>query len=100
MYSHLTEKHFICVISNKSFLLCCRLVGRCSRVLIPERVLHSLKQHHEKRNDQAHPTAMFQAHHNQMRLLQQQETPTKKVVNNNNDADGDAELQLPQEWTY
>ncbi|KAK1394243.1 hypothetical protein POM88_013299 [Heracleum sosnowskyi] len=77
--------------------------GRCARVLIPERVLHSLKQHHEKRNaDQTRPIAVFQAHQTQMRL-QHQDTPNKAVVNNNknenNDDDND-ELQLPREWTY
>lgn len=78
------------------------LVGRCSTVLIPERVLHSLKQHHEKRNaDKTHSISMFQNHQNQMRL-QHRETPNKTLVNNNhnNQGDDDDELQLPQEWTY
>lgn len=74
--------------------------GRCSRVLIPERVLHSLKQHHEKRNaGQTHPIATSPAHQNLMRL-QHLETPNKTVVNNKKNDNNDDELQLPQEWTY
>lgn len=62
---------------------------KCSRVIITERLLHSLKKHHGKTNasqaTQAHPNAMFHARPNQR--LQHQETPNKTAVNRNKNGD-------------
>ncbi|KAL1827514.1 hypothetical protein ACET3Z_005926 [Daucus carota] len=61
--------------------------GRCPTVLVPERVLHTLKQHFEKRtSNQAHPNGVFHTNQNQ------------RVANNN--VSNYQDLQLPQEWTY
>ncbi|WOH02267.1 hypothetical protein DCAR_0521656 [Daucus carota subsp. sativus] len=56
----------------------------CSTVLVPERVLQTLKQHFEKRSN-AH--GGLQSHTQQNQRLQSQENHNQ-------------ELQLPQEWTY
>ncbi|KAL8146082.1 uncharacterized protein LOC141707275 [Apium graveolens] len=56
----------------------------CSTVLVPERVLQTLKQHFEKRSN-GH--GGMQSHTQQNQRLQSHE------INNQ-------ELQLPQEWTY
>lgn len=56
----------------------------CSSVLVPERVLQTLKQHFEKRSN---ANGVVRSHTQQNQRLQSHE--------NNNQ-----ELQLPQEWTY
>ncbi|KAK1357199.1 hypothetical protein POM88_050455 [Heracleum sosnowskyi] len=70
--------------------------GRCPTVLMPERVLQTLKQHFERTANQAHPNGVFHTNHN--RKLQPQEASNKRVANN--DVNNQLELQLPQEWTY
>ncbi|KAL1817232.1 hypothetical protein ACET3Z_019806 [Daucus carota] len=56
----------------------------CSTVLVPERVLQTLKQHFEKRSN---AQGGLQSHTQQNQRLQSQENHNQ-------------ELQLPQEWTY
>lgn len=72
--------------------------GRCPTVLMPERVLETLKQHFERRAaNQAHPNGVF--HTNHSHKLQPQETNSNNRVASNDLCDH-LELQLPQEWTY
>ncbi|KAK1396782.1 hypothetical protein POM88_006645 [Heracleum sosnowskyi] len=56
----------------------------CSTVLVPERVLQTLKQHFEKRSN---GDGGMQSHTQQNQRLQSHE-------------DNNQDLQLPQEWTY
>lgn len=73
--------------------------GRCPTVLMPERVLQTLKQHFERTGNQAHPNnGVFHKNHNHK--LQPQETSTSNKRVANNDVNDQPELQLPQEWTY
>ncbi|XP_074358760.1 uncharacterized protein LOC141698051 isoform X1 [Apium graveolens] len=70
--------------------------GRCPTVLMPERVIQTLKQHFEKTANEGNPNGVFHTNHNHK--LRQQETSNKKAADN--DVTNQLELQLPREWTY
>ncbi|XP_017233986.1 uncharacterized protein LOC108208025 isoform X2 [Daucus carota subsp. sativus] len=69
-----------------------RKPGRGSRVIIPERVLQSLRQHRENRS--ANEASQAPPNENE-------EAPSKEVVNQSKmDEACDDEFHLPEEWIY